>query len=323
MSTGYLLRRLAQVPPTALVILIGTWLLLHLAPGDPLVALAGQSGDEAYYAAMRERFGLDQPLPQQLATYLGNVVRGDLGTSYVRGRPALGVVAERLPATLLLAGSALLISTTVGVVLGILTTRRSRSRTDVTVRVAALSLYATPGFWLAQFAVLTLAFPTGWFPVQGMTDARRSLSGGAAFLDVAHHLVLPALVLAASEVALNLRLVRTGLLDAARNDYVRTARAKGLPSRRVLFHALRNALLPVVTVIGNRVGMFFTGAVLVEIVFAWPGIGRLLLSSAQARDFPVLLAIFLVVAAAVLVVNLVVDVLYTWLDPRISYASGD
>jgi peptide/nickel transport system permease protein len=322
-TPGYLLRRLAQVPPAALVILVATWLLLHLAPGDPVLALAGQYGDEAYYTATRERFGLDQPLPQQLVTYLANVLRGDLGTSYVRGRPALAVVAERLPATILLAATALAISTVVGIAFGILAARRGGGRTDVSVRMGSLALYATPSFWLAQLAVIGLAYRLGWFPVQGMTDARRSLDGLPAVLDVIRHLLLPALVLAASEVALNVRLVRSGLLEATRTDYVRTARAKGAPPRRVLHHhALRNALLPVVTVIGNRVGMFFTGAVLVEVVFAWPGVGRLLLSSAQARDFPVLLAIFLVVAGAVLVVNVLVDVLYTWLDPRISYASS-
>lgn len=323
MTTRYLLRRLAQVPPSALLILTATWLLLHLAPGDPLVALAGQYGDEAYYAAMRERFGLDQPLPQQLATYLGNVLRGDLGTSYVRGRPALSVVLERLPATLLLASSALLVSTTVGVALGVLASRRGGGRTDVSVRVTTLTLYAMPAFWVAQLAVLVLAHRLGWFPIHGMTDARRSLSGLAAAGDVLHHLLLPAAVLAAGELALNVRLVRTGLLEASRSDYIRTARAKGAPGRRVLYHALRNALLPVVTVLGNRIGMFFTGAVLVEVVFAWPGVGRLLLTSAQSRDLPVLLAIFLIVAGAVLLVNLLVDILYTWLDPRISYAAHD
>lgn len=319
MSTGYLLRRLAQVPPTALVILVATWLLLHLAPGDPLVALAGQYGDEAYYAAMRERFGLDQPLPQQLVTYLGNVLRGDLGVSYIRGRPALSVVLERLPATLLLASAALLVSTLVGTTLGVLTSRFPRGRTDLAIRAVSLTAYATPSFWLAQLAVLFLAYRAGWFPVQGMTDARAQTTGMAAVLDVVRHLALPALVLATTEVALNVRLVRSGMIQVGRADFIRTARAKGLPERRVLWHRFRNAVLPLITVLGNRVGMFFAGATLVEIVFGWPGIGRLLLSSAQARDLPVLLAIFLVIAAAVLVVNLVVDVLYALLDPRVRH----
>ncbi|MBW3664725.1 MAG: ABC transporter permease [Actinobacteria bacterium] len=319
MSTGYLLRRLAQVPPTALVILVGTWLLLHLAPGDPLVALAGQYGDEAYYAATRERFGLDQPLPQQLATYLGNVVQGDLGLSYIRGRPALAVVLERLPATLLLASAALSASTLVGTTLGIVTSRYPRGRRDLAIRAVSLTAYATPSFLLAQLAVLLLAYRTGWFPVQGMTDARSQSTGLLVVIDVLHHLALPALVLATTEIALNVRLVRSGMVQVSRADFIRTARAKGLPERRVVWHGFRNAILPLITVIGNRVGMFFAGAALVEIVFGWPGVGRLLLSSAQTRDLPVLLAIFLVVAAAVLVVNLVVDILYAVLDPRVRY----
>lgn len=319
MSAGYLLRRLAQVPPSALLILVATWLLLHLAPGDPLLALAGQYGDEAYYAAIRERFGLDQPLPQQLATYLGNVLRGDLGVSYIRGRPALGVVLERLPATLLLASAALFVSTLVGTSLGVATSRYPRGASDLAVRATALTAYATPSFWLAQLAVLFLAYRAGWFPVQGMTDARSQATGLAAVLDVLAHLALPALVLATTEIALNVRLVRSGMIQVGRADFIQTARAKGLPERRVLWHRFRNAVLPLITVLGNRVGMFFAGAALVEIVFGWPGVGRLLLSSAQARDLPVLLAIFLVVAAAVLVVNLVVDILYALLDPRVRY----
>jgi peptide/nickel transport system permease protein len=318
-SARYLIRRLFQVVPTASTILIATWLLLHLAPGDPLVALAGQYGDEAYYAAMRERFGLDQPLARQLLTYIGNALQGDLGDSFVRGRPAVGVVLERLPATLILAATALGISTVVGVGLGVVAAQRSGGPADVLVRAAALTAYATPSFLLAQLAVLVLAFHAGWFPVQGMTDVRSTAGGLAGALDVLQHLMLPALVLAGTEIALNLRLVRTSLLEVARVEYMRTARAKGLPGRGILHHALRNALLPLVTVIGSRFGMFFAGAALVEIVFAWPGIGRLLLSAAQARDYPVLLAIFLLVSAAVVLVNLATDLLYTYLDPRIRY----
>lgn len=319
MNWRYLVRRLVQVPPTALAIVVLTFLLIHLAPGDPILALAGEYGDEAYYEAMRERFGLDRPVPYQLAVYLANVARGDLGVSFVQGRPALTVVLERLPATLLLAATALVVSTGVGVILGVLAARRAGRPTDLGLRITSLLGYATPSFWLAQLAVLFIAFRSGWFPVQGMTDPRASNSGFAHVLDVAHHLILPALVLAAAELALTTRLVRAGMLEESRTQYVRTARAKGLPERRVTRHALRNALLPVVTVLGGRVGMFFTGAVLVEIVFAWPGIGRLMLTAAQARDYPVLLAIFFVVSSAVVLTNLLTDLVYARLDPRVRY----
>lgn len=210
MNWRYLTRRLAQVPPTALGILVLTFALIHLAPGDPILALAGQYGDESYYAAMRERFGLDRPLPVQLVTYLTNVLRGDLGVSFVRGRSALAVVMERLPATLLLAAAALLLSSLAGVILGVLATRRAGRPIDLGLRIASLVGYATPSFWLAQLAVLLVAFRSGWFPIQGMTDPRRSAEGLAHVLDVAHHLILPALVLAAAELALTSRLVRRG-----------------------------------------------------------------------------------------------------------------
>lgn len=319
MNWGYLARRLGQVPPTAFGIVVLTFVLIHLAPGDPILALAGEYGDEAYYQAMRERFGLDRSVPRQLITYLANVAQGDLGVSFVRGRPALAVVMERLPATLLLAGAALFLSTVVGLTLGVLAAKRAGRPMDLGLRVASLLGYATPSFWLAQLAVLFIAFRTGWFPVQGMTDARGTAEGFAHVADVAHHLALPALVLASAELALTTRLVRAGMLEVSRTEFIRTARTKGLPAGRVTRHALRNALLPVVTVLGGRVGMFFTGAVLVEIVFAWPGVGRLLLSAAQARDYPVLLAIFLIVSFAVVVTNLLTDLTYARLDPRLRY----
>lgn len=319
MSLRYLIRRLAQLVPTVGIILVGTFLLVHLAPGDPILALAGEQGDAAYYATMRRRFGLDLPLPRQLAVYLANVLRGDLGASYVHGRSSLAVVLDRLPATLLLASTALAISSFIGVGFGVVAARRVHRPTDLGLRVAALCGYAAPSFWLGQLAVVTLAFGAGLFPVHGMSDPRRTLTGLSQIVDVAHHLMLPALVLAATEVATNTRLVRASLIEVSRLEFMRTARAKGLSARGVLRHGLRNALLPVVTVIGSRAGMFFAGAALVEIVFAWPGVGTLLLSASQTRDYPVLLTIFLLASVGVVVANLVTDLAYALLDPRIRY----
>jgi peptide/nickel transport system permease protein len=319
MSARYLLRRLAQVVPAVAGIVIVAFVVIHAAPGDPVLALAGEHGDPAYYAFIRAKFGLDRPLPEQLLVYAANVVRGDLGVSYVHGRPVVAVVLERLPATLLLMTSALVVSSIAGILLGIAAARRADRPTDLVVRIAALVGYATPSFWLAQIAALTLALGTGLFPVQGITDARQTWTGWRHAADIVHHLALPALVLAANELALTARLVRSGVLEALATDYIRTARAKGLPEPAVIRHALRNALLPVVTVIGGRIGMLFTGAVLVETVFAWPGLGQLLLSSIQTRDIPVLLALFLLVSLAVILANLVTDLAYAWLDPRIRY----
>jgi peptide/nickel transport system permease protein len=297
-----------------------TFVLIHAAPGDPIVALAGESGDESHYRFMREKFGLDRSLPSQFATYATNILSADLGTSFVHGRPVFSVIGDRVPATLLLMGTALVLSSLVGIALGALVARRPGGALDLSVTVGALVGYAVPVFWLGQVALLTLAFGLGWFPLQGMTDARADHTGLAAVLDVAGHLALPALVLAASELALITRLTRSGLLQELGKDYVQYARAKGLAARQVMVHhALPNALLPVVTVIGARLGFLFSGAVLIETVFAWPGVGQLLLSAVRTRDYPVLMGIFLLVSVSVVVANLVTDLLYARIDPRIRF----
>jgi len=306
------------VPAVGGIVLLA-FIVIHTAPGDPVLALAGEHGDAAYYAFMRQKFGLDRSLPEQLLAYASRLLHGDLGVSYVHGRPVVDVVSERLPATLLLTTTALALSSAGGLALGVLAARRADGTADFVVRTGALLGYATPSFWLAQIAAITLALGTGLFPVQGFTDARRQLAGGRYVLDVLHHLVLPALVLAAGELALTTRLTRAGVLEGLATDYARTARAKGLPDRAVVRHALRNAMLPLVTVIGGRVGMIVTGAVLVETVFAWPGLGQLMLSSIQTRDVPVLLGMFLLVSVAVIIVNLLTDLAYAWLDPRVRY----
>ena len=319
MPSRYLLRRLVQILPTVAGLLVLNFCIIHLAPGDPVIALGGEHGDAAYYAFLRSRFGLDRPLSEQLLTYVSNVLRGDLGTSFVHGRSVASVIAERVPATLLLVGTALALSSAAGVGLGILAARLGRRPAGVTLDVAALLGYATPSFWLGQIALLALAVGTGLFPVQGMTDARHPQTGLAHLADVLHHLVLPAIVLAINELALTTRLVRTGLVEALGTDYVRAARAKGLPEGLVVRHALRNVMLPVITVIGSRAGMFLSGAVLVEVVFAWPGLGRLLLSSVLSRDYPVLLGMFLIVSMGVVLANLITDLAYARFDPRIRY----
>jgi peptide/nickel transport system permease protein len=212
MSPRYAARRLAQVLPTLGGLLLVTFLLIRLAPGDPVLALAGDHGDPAHHAFIRQKFGLDRSLPEQFAVYVAHVLRGDLGISYVHGRPVAAVLAERLPATILLMSVALALSTVAGVVLGTLAARRARGVADLAVQTGSLLGHATPAFWLGQVALLLLAVGTGLFPVQGMTDARHEWTGLRHVLDVLHHLALPALVLAAGELALTTRLVRTGLL---------------------------------------------------------------------------------------------------------------
>lgn len=320
MTRRDVLWRLAQVVPTCAGILVVGFLLVHAAPGDPVLALAGDGGDAAYYARIREQFGLDEPLLRQLGTYAGNAVRGDLGTSYTRGLPALEVLWGVLPATLLLTTSALVVSTLLGTVLGVVAAARPHGARDALIGASSLGLYATPAFLAGQLAILVFALRLGWFPVQGMTTARSDATGWARTLDIAHHLVLPVLVLAAQEVAAVARLTRAGLLEELGRDHITTARAKGASEARILVrHALRRALLPVVTVVGGRVGHLVAGTIIVEAVFSWPGVGGLLVSSVQARDTPIVLGLFLLISLTVVLANLLTDLTYAWLDPRVRY----
>ena len=230
-----------------------------------------------------------------------------------------GVIFDRLPNTLLLAGSALVISTVVGIGAGALAATRPGGLRDRSISAFTLLLYAVPVFWLGQLALVSLGLRLGWFPVQGRSDPRSQATGLAHVLDVAHHLVLPAVVLASQQVAAIARLTRASLIDELQAAHIDAGRARGVSERRLLFvHALPAALLPVVTVIGNRVGHLVSGAVVIEIVFGWPGIGRLLITSTTDRDLPVLLGLFLLIGVAVLLANLLTDLAYARLDPRIT-----
>ena len=320
MSGRYLLRRLLQVVPTVLGIVILTFVLVHAAPGDPARNLAGEGADEAQVEALSEELGLDRPLPTQFARWSGRLLRGDLGNSFVYQRPVTELIGRRLSATLLLTGSALVLSTLVGIALGQVAARRPHGPADTAVSTFALVGYSLPAFWLAQLAILAVALKLDLLPAGGMTDARAGYTGAVAVVDVARHLVLPGLVLAISEVALITRIARSGLIGQMGSDYLRAARAKGLPEdKAVTRHALPNALLPVVTVVGSRVGFLVSGAVLVESVFAWPGLGSLLVEAARAGDHPVILGMVLLVSCTVVTAAFATDLVYAWLDPRIRY----
>ncbi len=320
MSRGlrYAARRLGFAIPTAAAVVTLSFVLIHLAPGDPALALAGDGGDATYYAETRARFGLNEPILTQFFSYLGRLIKGDLGTSYLQGRPVLSLIAERIPETLLLTGTALVLSTIIGVVAAAYSASRRNRIGDVVVNTLSVLVVATPTFWIGQIAILWLALRFGWFPVQGMTNAREVKSGFAAFVDVAHHLVLPVMILAAQEVGSVTRLLRSGLIDELESAHILMARSKGLPERSVLLrHALKRPLLPVLAVIGGRLGQMLSGTVIVEIMFGWPGVGRLLLSAMQNRDIPVVLGVFLMTSLTVVVANLVIDLVSSRLDPRI------
>ncbi|MCV0403723.1 MAG: ABC transporter permease [Chloroflexi bacterium] len=320
MSFRYVRRRLLQVIPSVVGILLVGFLLIELAPGDPVLALAGESGDEAFYADVRARFGLDRPVAERFATYATNVLRGDLGISYVQGRPVVDIIGERIWPTLLLTGVALVLSTVVGIALGAFAATRRRTATDVGIQIATLTIDAAPIFWVGQLAILAFALYLGVLPVQGMSSAVEPDGVLAGILDLGRHLLLPAAVLAIGQIAVVARMARIGFIEELSQDYVRTARAKGLAEHRVVLgHAMRRAVIPVATVIGGRLGHLVSGAVIVEIIFGWPGLGRMLVIAMQTRDMPIIMGMFLVVSFSVIIANFITDLSYGWLDPRIAY----
>lgn len=298
-----------------------TFALIRLAPGDTAVTLAGSGGgDPAYLATLRSHLGLDRSLPEQVFTYTVAVTRGDLGFSVVRGRAVSDVLLDRLPATLLLIGTALAISSVGGILLGVIAAARQGTRTDAAIFAGSLLVYSLPVFWLGQLAVGLFAVRLRWLPTGGMTSIASSPSGATRLLDLARHLVLPAGVLGLLFIALVVRVTRAAMADVLGEDYIRAARGRGLSERRILFrHGLRNALRPVVTVVTGQLGVVLTAAVLVETVFSWPGLGRLLLDSVLARDNPMLVGLLLLSSISVALANLAADVLYALVDPRISY----
>ncbi|AOB32432.1 hypothetical protein AKI39_19460 [Bordetella sp. H567] len=316
---GYVLSRLGWGIAIVLCILILNFLIVHMVPGDPLHALLGDFPVPAGYAEkMRADFGLDQPLLTQLGLYLQHLARGDLGFSFANRMPVLDLIIARLGPTLLLMLPALFMAAVLGVMLGVAAAPRAGSVQDGALTAISLFGYSVPIFWLGQMLVIVFAIQLGWLPVSGMRNMRASAQGFGAWLDVAWHLVLPALSVTIYYLAVVARVARASVIEALHHDYVLTAKAKGLSKRYILWHhVLPNAMIPVVTVIGYNFGQSLTGAILVETVFAWPGMGNLFITSIANRDYPVLQGIFLVTAVSVVLVNLLTDLLYAFLDPRV------
>ena len=317
---GFFLRRLAQGVVTLLLIAVLNFVLIRAAPGDPALLLAGETGaaDEVFVQRLRQQFGLDEPMLNQLTTYLGQLLRLDLGVSYRQQQPVLDLILERLPATLLLTGTAFMLSLIAGVSLGVWASSHVGSWRDRAIGILATLSYATPLYWLALVAVLVFAVWFPWLPAFGYESVGVNDAGWRHWVDVAHHLVLPVTVLSLYYTAIYTRMTRASMLEVAHQDFVRTALAKGLPPRRVQrAHVLRNALLPVVTLAGLQAAAMVGGAVLIETVFAWPGIGRLLFDALAQRDYNLLLGTFLVTASLAVTFNIITDMVYTWVDPRI------
>jgi len=316
----YVLRRLALAIPTILTIVVLNFGLVHLAPGDAADVLAGEAGSATpqYMAQLRQKFGLDQPLSVQLAVYLKQVLTFDLGYSFRHNMSVSELIATRLGPTLLLMLTVLALSVGIGVLLGAIAARNLNRWRDNLISVLAVLAYATPVFWAGLMLIVVFSVKLGWFPVSGMEEVAAFKEGWARVADIARHLVLPAITLTLFYLALYTRLMRASVLDQYAMDYVVTARAKGLTERQIAWrHVFRNAVLPVLTMAGVQIGALLGGSVVVETVFAWPGLGFLAYESLFARDINLLLGIFFVSGCLVVAVNVLIDLAYSLLDPRI------
>lgn len=312
--TGFIVRRLGQMLIALLGVSIIVFALIHFVPGDPVRTALGTRFDPDIYEALRERAGLDKPLVTQYFSWLGGAATGDLGVSFRNGQPVSNLVVERLPATLTLAGAALLVALVVGIPLGIVSAVRSGSKLDYAATAASQVGVSVPDFWAGIMYILLFSLTLSWLPPSGYVSFFEDP------VEWLSHLVLPALAVGLVSGSIIFRFVRSAVLEALNQDYTRTAKAKGLGPWRVLRdHVLPNAWIPIVTIIGLQLGFLLGGVVVVEIVFAWPGIGRLAFLAVQDRDFTVLQGTVLYIAFMFLLINLAVDILYGYLDPRIRY----
>jgi peptide/nickel transport system permease protein len=321
---SFIAQRFVKGVIVLLAIIVLNFFLIRLAPGDPAIVMAGEAGasDQMFVAQLREKFGLDRPLPEQLFRYVKGVASFDLGFSFRQQAPVSKLIMERLPATLLLTMTAFAISLLFGIGLGVLAARFAGTWADTAITVLALIFYATPLPWIALMAILLFSVVTDWLPSFGYETVGANYTGLAHVLDVGAHLIMPAATIGLFFMATYARMTRASMLEVNRLDFVKTARAKGLTNNVIQRrHVLRNALLPVVTLAGVHSGTLIGGAVLTETVFAWPGIGRLMYEALLQRDYNLLLGVFVVCSAMVLIFNLVTDLVYRLVDPRIEFAT--
>lgn len=314
---GYILRRLMQLAIVLVVVGIVAFLLIHLAPGDPASVMLGSNATQDQVERLRRQLALDQPLPVQFVAWSSRVLRGDLGISHFAQKPVLQVLAQRAEPTLILTAMSIFVAVLIGVPTGIIAAIRRGTAVDQAALALALVGASVPSFWLGLSLILYFAVRLGWFPSSGIEFWQ---TGGWASL---RYYVLPAMALGFPNSALITRITRSSMLDVLEQDYVRTAASKGLsPPRVILRHALRNALVPIITVVGLTVASLMGGAVVTETVFSIPGVGRLVVQSVLRRDYPIIQAAILLVATIYVAVNLLVDLIYAWIDPRIRYVEG-
>jgi peptide/nickel transport system permease protein len=316
----YVLKRLVQALPTIAGVLIFNFFLLHAAPGDLADVLAGQSqaATPEFMSEIRARYGLDKPLYIQFFQYAKNLLTLNLGYSYVYNMPVLKLLMGRLPASLLLLVSCLVVSITGGILLGTTASRNVNKPVDYICSLGALFFYSTPVFWTGLLLIIVFSIHLGWLPSSGFETIGAGYTGLARALDIGRHLILPTATYASFYLAVYTRIMRASMLEVYNLDFIRTAVAKGLSPRRIAFkHVLRNSLLPIVTMVGMQCASLLGGVVIIESVFGWPGVGRLIFEAVGNRDFNLVLSILTVSSVLVIVVNLFVDFIYAWLDPRI------
>lgn len=318
----YLLTRISQIPITLGIILGISFFLIHAAPGDPVAALAGDFVTKEYRDLIIQHYGLDQPLITQSFKYFKNVVTGDFGDSYYFKAPVFAVISTRVLPTLLLIVPSVVLSTFFGIVLGMLTVRFKSYTIGIGIPILATIIYALPTFWLGYLLILIFSINFNIFPIQGMSNPRYSLEGLEYYIDVFKHLALPLLTMVLTQLAQVVLLVKSRLSEEIQRPYFKTALSKGLKRQSAIFnHALPNAMLPIVTVLGTRFGFLITGSILTETVFAWPGLGRLMIIAIEVRDYPLVLGILFMLSLIILILNLITDLIYTILDPRINFGS--
>ncbi len=315
----YVARQLISIIPTILLSVVINFALLHAAPGDPARVLAGRDNpSEEQIAAISERLGLDEPLPVQFWNYVKELAQGNMGQSLAFRQPVYDLIMDRMPATLLLTFSAAILACLLGTLLGAFGAQRSGKPADTSLSIGAYTLSAIPVFWLGMVLIVVFASKLGWLPTSGMRTARAEYTGWRDVLDVLEHMILPVMTLTLVQIPIYYRITRSSVILQQSEEYVTTLRATGMPETRIFRrYALRNALLPTVTVFGLSLGFLFTGAALVEIVFAWPGVGRLTLDAVFRRDYPLLLGVYLILAIAVSIAVVLTDIVYAFLDPRI------
>jgi len=330
----YIIKRLLQIIPVILGVTIIAFALIHLAPGDPARTMLGQHATETEINEIREKYGLDKPLYVQYFVWLGDVLQGDLGRSILTHEQVATEIAARFPNTIELAIAAMIFAIIIGGLAGIISATKQYSITDYTVMGVALFGISMPVFWLGIMLMMIFGVTLGWLPIGGRIDLLIPFNrvtgfmvidsiitgNGAALISVLRHLILPAIALGTIPMAIIARVTRSSMLEVLRQDFIRTERAKGLTERKVIYkHAIRNALVPVVTVIGLNFGLLLSGAILTETIFSWPGVGRLVVNAVYARDYPLVIGCILVFALVFVIVNLITDILYTFIDPRIHY----